>query len=138
MYRWTEDDHNLVQLLTAQGLTVAQIASETGLSVGGIKRSRTVSRSSKDNRLTEDILVATEPKLTEVILGYPDEVIQRLTEDNQRLVEDNRWLKDQVSDLITQLKEVKEWVDRKKRAEAKERDYAPPTTGFQLKRAGTI
>lgn len=57
------------------------------------------------------------------------------TEDKDARIE---YLETQVSDLITQLKEVKEWVDRKKRAEAKERDYAPPTTGFQLKRAGTI
>lgn len=44
MYKWTDEDHELVQILSAQGLTVAQISSETGLSVGGVKRSRAVNR----------------------------------------------------------------------------------------------
>lgn len=41
-HKWTDDDHALVAELTDLGYTVEAIAEETGLSVGGIKRSRSL------------------------------------------------------------------------------------------------
>lgn len=66
MYKWTDEDHELVKILTAQGLTVAQISSETGLSVGGIKRSRAV------NRLTA---ANSDPKPQQIVASG-DELLQ--------------------------------------------------------------
>lgn len=51
MYKWTDEDHELVQIFTAQGMTVEQIS---GLSVGSIKRSRAVNRGSSVNRISAD------------------------------------------------------------------------------------
>lgn len=49
MHKWTQEDHEVVKILTAAGLTVAEIAQETGLSPGGIKRSRAVNRLTATN-----------------------------------------------------------------------------------------
>ena len=66
MYKWTDEDHELVKILTAQGLTVAQISSETGLSV--IKRSRAIilnnlAQQVEDNR---DELLQLKSKISEL------------------------------------------------------------------------
>lgn len=61
MYKWTDEDHELVKILTAQGLTVAQISDETGLTVGSIKRSRTI------NRITAANLLTNKPQSDELI-----------------------------------------------------------------------
>ena len=115
MYKWTDEDHELVKILTAQGLTVAQISSETGLSVGGIKRSRAINRGQQ-----------SDPKAQQV-------------EDN-RGQEDNRDeilnLRNEIAELRAELAEISKWVALKKKAEAKERGYSENTSTFQFKRAG--
>ena len=114
MYKWTDEDHELVKILTAQGLTVAQISNETGLSVGGIKRSRAVNRGQ-----------LSDPKAQQV-------------EDN-RGQEDNRdQLQARVAQLEAELAEISSWVARKKKSEAKERGYSENTSTFQFKRAGPM
>lgn len=85
MHKWTEEDHELVKILTAQGLTVAQIATETGLTPGGIKRSRAV------NRLT-----AT--KTTQQAGAEGSEVLQ-LREQLQQLQQELVQLREQLQPL---------------------------------------
>lgn len=108
MYKWTDDDHELVKILTAQGLTVAQISNETGLSVGGIKRSRAINRGQ-----------LSDPKAQQV-------------EDNRGQLEA------ELAQLKAELAEISNWVARKKKSEAKERGYSENTSTFQFKRAGPM
>lgn len=127
MYKWTDEDHELVKILTAQGLTVAQISSETGLSVGGIKRSRAINRGQ-----------LSDPKAQQVEdnLGSPN---NRGQEDNRgqllaRVAQLEAQLA-QLAQLEDELAEISKWVDRKKKSEAKERGYSENTSTFQFKRA---
>ena len=114
MYKWTDEDHELVKILTAQGLTVAQISNETGLSVGGIKRSRAINRGQ-----------LSDPKAQQV-------------EDNLGSPGNRGQLEAELAQLKVELAEISIWVARKKKSEAKEREQSGNTSTFQFKRAGSM
>ena len=140
MYKWTDEDHELVKILTAQGLTVAQISSETGLSVGGIKRSRAINRGQPSDpkaQQVEDNLGSPINRGQEDNLGSPN---NRGQEDNRgqllaRVAQLEAQLA-QLAQLEDELAEISSWVARKKKSEAKERGYSENTSTFQFKRAG--
>lgn len=121
MYKWTDEDHELVKILTAQGLTVAQISNETGLSVGGIKRSRAINRGQ-----------LPDPKAQQVEdnLGSSGTLGQLQARVAQ--------LEGQLAQLEDELAEISNWVARKKKSEAKEREQSGNTSTFQFKRAGPM
>ena len=130
MYKWTDEDHELVKILTAQGLTVAQISNETGLSVGGIKRSRVINRGQEVNRGQ-----SSDPKAQQVEDNRGQEVnrgqlLARVAQLEAQLA--------QLALLEDELAEIRKWVDRKKKSEAKERGYSENTSTFQFKRAGPM
>lgn len=130
MYKWTDEDHELVKILTAQGLTVAQISNETGLSVGGIKRSRAINRGQ-----------SSDPKAQQVE-DNRSQGDNRSQEDNRgqllaRVVQLEAQLA-QLAQLEDELAEISNWVARKKKSEAKEREQSGDTSTFQFKRAGPM
>lgn len=88
MHKWTDEDHELVKILTAQGLTVAQIALETGLTPGGIKRSRVV------NRLT-----ATKSESTTQQAGAEGSEVLRLRVQLEQLQQELLQLRAQLEPL---------------------------------------
>lgn len=149
---YTPKDKEVVQDLITEGVPIKDISLQLGIPTGTLYRwvserkncSSLHTWTDKDHELVASLTAQgwTVQAISNET-GFSVGSIKRsrsLGRSGNVVDKDARieYLETQVSDLITQLKEVKEWVDRKKRAEAKERDYAPPTTGFQLKRAGTI
>ena len=119
MYKWTDDDHELVQILTAQGLTVAQISNETGLSVGGIKRSRAVNRGSPDPKAQRADNLGSSDNLGSILAELAS-------------------VNEQLADVKEQLAEALKWINAKKKREAKELEYTDKRPTFQFKRAGPM
>ena len=58
--KWTDEDHELVRILTEDGWSVEEISADTGLSVGSIKRSR---RLSADKKLSADKIYELEKRI---------------------------------------------------------------------------
>ncbi len=118
-HKWTTEDHQLVKKLTGQGLTVIQISEVTGLSVGGIKRSRTVNQisgypdSETDNRINGE----PDNRLSDPKLQITD--TSELTDQINTLTDRIAALEGQVDKLVDTLMEVKVWIDKKKKEEQK-------------------
>lgn len=81
-HKWTDDDHALVAELTDQGYTVEAISEETGLSIGGIKRSRSLRQAKQREEIKEQQQTQQQPgaegsellQLRELVLELEDKL----------------------------------------------------------------
>jgi hypothetical protein len=105
MYKWTHEDHELVERLTAEGLTVAQISNETGLTVGGIKRSRAVNRLTAAKELTAG---SSDPKLQ----------LNENSDKNEKISQ----LESEIASLKQAVESIAPYVLRQIKNEAKRRE----------------
>lgn len=119
MHKWTQEDHEVVKILTAEGLTVAQIAQETGLSPGGIRRSRAINR-----------LIATN---TTQQAGASGSELLQLRQELETLRQELETLRQEHAELREQLVPLqKEWERaRLRRLEEQERENPG---GFKFQR----
>ena len=202
MSKWTEEDKLRVVTLTAEGLTVKDIAEELGMPEGTVKYYRRVKGISKRDseigiykitfaddsiyigkstnlgtrlashiksmysgkhhnfkvqakfdefgipkfdvleklEVEDDLDLAETKHIREAILNKLEILnIQKVFDPKARQVEDNLGqLLARVAQLEAELAEISNWVARKKKSEAKEREQSGNTSTFQFKRAGSM
>lgn len=208
MSKWTEEDKLRVVTLTAEGLTVKDIAEELGMPEGTVKYYRRVKGISKRDseigiykitfaddsiyigkstnlgtrlashiksmysgkhhnfkvqakfdefgipkfdvleklEVEDDLDLAETKYIREAILNKLEILnIQKVFDPKAEQVEDNRGQEDnlgqlqaRVAQLEAELAEISNWVARKKKSEAKEREQSGNTPTFQFKRAGSM